>query len=153
MAATYIAGAGLPELVGTITRLPGIREDQFVSDTLSVPRATDCLNGTVLAERLIPQPFINFTTFWALYGNSSRPLDPTGRFLPPQSALTIYNSTRLYINLEGCVNTLRGECRDFLTTHGRDGANQTAQSRFPCFYNPVSVLRAAGGGRWWRSPR
>ncbi|XP_034253156.1 uncharacterized protein LOC117652392 [Thrips palmi] len=98
-------------------------------------RATDCLNGTVLEESLIPQPYINFTTFWTLYGNSSRPLDPQGHFLPPQQSLTIYNSSRLYINLEGCVNTLRGECHDFRATHGRDGVNQTAQSRFPCYYN------------------
>lgn len=59
------------------------------------------------------------------------------RFLPRQSSLTIYNSSRLYINLEGCVNTLRGECVNFIQTHGRDGDNNTAQSRFLCFYNKV----------------
>ena len=112
----------------------------------------DCINGTVLEESVIPQPYINFTTFWALYANSSRPLDPRQRFLPPQSALTIYNASRLYINLEGCVNTLRGECKDFLATHGRDGANQTAQSRFPCYYNHVSresacTVNSVGSGR------
>lgn len=58
-------------------------------------------------------------------------------FLPQQSVLTIYNMSRLYINLEGCVNTLRGECSDFLQTHGRDGDNNTAQSRFQCYYNKV----------------
>ncbi|KAJ1531942.1 hypothetical protein ONE63_000582 [Megalurothrips usitatus] len=105
-------------------------------------RATDCINGTVLEESLIPQPYINFTTFWTLYGNSSRPLDPRGRFLPPQHSLTIYNQSRLYINLEGCVNTLRGECHDFRSTHGRDGVNQTAQSRFPCYYNPDDSFMA-----------
>lgn len=41
------------------------------------------------------------------------------RFLPRQSSLTIYNSSQLYINLEGCVNTLRGECLTFLRTHGK----------------------------------
>lgn len=66
-----------------------------------------------------------------------KPVDPTNRYLPAQHSLIIYNSSRLYINLEGCVNTLRGECRDFLQTHGRDGDNQTAQSRYPCFYNKV----------------
>lgn len=60
------------------------------------------------------------------------------RFLPRQSSLTIYNTSRLYINLEGCVNTLRGECLKFLQTHGSDGDNNTAQSRFRCFYNKVS---------------
>lgn len=56
------------------------------------------------------------------------------RFLPRQQTLTIYNSSRLFINLEGCVNTLRGECMDFATVNGRDGRNNTAQSRFSCYY-------------------
>lgn len=60
------------------------------------------------------------------------------RFLPKQSSLTIYNTSQLYINLEGCVNTLRGECLQFLHTHGRDGDNNTAQSRYLCYYNKVS---------------
>lgn len=59
------------------------------------------------------------------------------RFLPKQSSLTIYNFSQLFINLEGCVNTLSDECKDFLHSHGRDGTNNTAQSRYPCFYNKV----------------
>ncbi|XP_033210358.1 uncharacterized protein LOC117168734 [Belonocnema kinseyi] len=99
-------------------------------------RTEDCVNGTKLTEALIPQPFTNFTTFLKLYEKSlANPLDPTNVFVPAQRTLTIYNSSRLYINLEGCVNTLRGECREFLQTHGMDGDNETAQSRYPCFYN------------------
>lgn len=64
------------------------------------------------------------------------------RFLPKQSSLTIYNTSQLYINLEGCVNTLRGECLEFLHSHGRDGDNNTAQSRFQCYYNKVSVCNS-----------
>lgn len=48
------------------------------------------------------------------------------------------------------MNTLRGECMEFLHSHGRDGDNNTAQSRYSCFYNKVShfaspqlVLRAS----------
>lgn len=59
------------------------------------------------------------------------------RILPTQKSLTIFNTSQLYINLEGCVNTLRGECLDFLRAYGRDGENNTAQSRYPCFYNKV----------------
>lgn len=80
---------------------------------------------------------MNFTTLWAIYENKTRPVDPTQRFLPMQSELTIYNSSRLYINLDACVNTLRGECKEFFGTHGRDGRNNSAQSRFPCFYDKV----------------
>ena len=80
---------------------------------------------------------MNFTQLWALYANKTRPVDPTQRFLPMQSELTIYNSSKLYINLDACVNTLRGECKDFFASHGKDGRNRSAQSRFPCFYDKV----------------
>lgn len=103
-------------------------------------RAYDCINGTVLDESQMPQLYINFTTFWAIYEASDRPLDETNAFVPAQSALTVYNSSRLYINQQGCVNTLRNECRDFGFTHGRAGENHTALSRFPCFYTKVKSI-------------
>lgn len=101
--------------------------------------ATDCINGTLLNETVIPEKFMNFTTYWSLVENSTQLLDAEQRFLPMQHVLTIYNYSRLYINLEGCVNTLKGECKEFLNTHGIDGDNQTAQSRFTCFYNKVII--------------
>lgn len=70
-----------------------------------------------------------------------------------QSVLTIYNNSNLYINLDGCVNTLKGECREFLQTHGRDGRNQTAQSRFTCFYHKNSsgmVIARYDLNKTWR---
>lgn len=103
-------------------------------------RATDCINGTLLDQSLIPTPSMNFTTLWGLYANETRPVDPDQRFLPMQSELTIYNSSRLYINLDACVNTLRGECKDFFASHGRDGRNKSAQSRYPCFYDKVQLF-------------
>jgi hypothetical protein len=108
-----------------------------ITNEISFYRATDCINGTLAKESEIPKPFMNFTTFWSIVEKSTKLLDPKERFIPMQSVLTIYNSSRLYINLEACVNTLRGECLEFLTTHGNDGDNQTAQSRFHCFYNKV----------------
>ncbi|GLV39359.1 tipE homolog 4 [Carabus blaptoides fortunei] len=97
--------------------------------------ATDCINGTLIGDEDIVKPYINFTVYWNLLRNSTKVLDPSQRFMPPQWALTMYNNSDLFINLDGCVNTLQGECKDFLQTHGRDGANETAQSRFSCFYN------------------
>lgn len=41
--------------------------------------------------------------------------------------------------MEGCVNTLRGECKDFVARYGNDGDNNTAQSRYQCYYNKVSA--------------
>ncbi|XP_075227602.1 tipE homolog 4 phospholipid transfer protein [Lycorma delicatula] len=104
-------------------------------------KATDCLNGTVLEETNMPQPFVNFTIFWKIVADSKQPVDPDQRYMPMQQLLTIYNSSRLLINLEGCVNTLKGECKQFLHTHGRDGRNDTAQSRFPCFINKNDSFR------------
>lgn len=103
-----------------------------------VHRTQDCVNGTLIKEITVPQPSINFTSFLSIYEKSLQyPVDPTNSYVPAQRSLTIYNSSRLYINLEGCVNTLKGECKDFLVSHGRDGDNQTAQSRYPCYYNKV----------------
>lgn len=82
---------------------------------------------------------MTFRQFWNLTGKWREVLDKTNQFVPAQSNLTIYNNSRLYINLEGCVNTLKGECMDFLQSHGGDGKNQTAQSRYPCFYNKVAI--------------
>ncbi|XP_066904096.1 uncharacterized protein Teh4 [Halyomorpha halys] len=96
---------------------------------------TDCINGTLLNDLDIPKPNISFITYWKIVANSNVILDPEHKYLPPQHTLTIYNYSRLYINLEGCVNTLRGECVEFVKTHGNDGDEKTAQSRFPCFYH------------------
>ncbi|XP_054271867.1 uncharacterized protein LOC128992353 [Macrosteles quadrilineatus] len=97
--------------------------------------ATDCINGTIANSTMIPPKVMNFTIYRHLVENTTQVVDKQQSFLPMQHLLTIYNYSRLYINLEGCVNTLRGECREFLNTHGNDGDNFTAQSRFPCFYN------------------
>lgn len=97
--------------------------------------AKDCLNGTVLNDTDLPLNNMNFTKFWQIYANSNNLLDKTEKYLPSQQALTIYNTTKLFINLEGCVNTLRGECTVFFEGHGSNGSNNTAQSRYPCYYN------------------
>ncbi|XP_022166393.1 uncharacterized protein LOC111030954 [Myzus persicae] len=127
--------------------------NSITRDSVNSLRASDCINGTVLEESQMPQLFINFTTFWTIYEASDRPLDETNTFVPAQSALTVYNSTRLYINQQGCVNTLRNECRDFSITHGRAGDNHTALSRFPCFYTKNDSFSALArfdlNKTWW----
>ena len=40
------------------------------------------------------------------------------------------------IILEGCVNTLQEECTHFYENHGHDGRNNSANSRYPCYYTP-----------------
>ncbi|KAJ8983878.1 hypothetical protein NQ317_000914 [Molorchus minor] len=102
--------------------------------------ATDCVNGTIYETKSIPRPYITFRQFWNLTGKHRNVVDPNNQYVPALSALTIYNNSRLYINLDGCVNTLKGECFDFLQSHGRDGRNQTSQSRYTCFYNKYRYL-------------
>uniref|UniRef100_A0A1B0FH20 Uncharacterized protein n=1 Tax=Glossina morsitans morsitans TaxID=37546 RepID=A0A1B0FH20_GLOMM len=97
--------------------------------------ATDCINGTILEPNALPEPFMNFTQFWKIYETSLTPVDVKQKFLPNQANLTIYPNKKLLINLEGCVNTLRGECKEFVARYGNDGDNNTAQSRYQCYYN------------------
>ena len=45
----------------------------------------------------------------------------------------------VFLNLlfiEGCVNTLKEECTEFYENHGHDGRNNSANSRYPCYYTP-----------------
>ena len=63
-------------------------------------------------------------------------MDPTAVRFPYEDDITIFNQSRLMINVEGCVNTLQEECSNFYETHGNDGRNHSAPSRYPCFYSP-----------------
>ncbi|KAJ3623111.1 hypothetical protein MTP99_019363 [Tenebrio molitor] len=62
---------------------------------------------------------------------------------PPEPDLLAANESKLLINLEGTVNTLRDECKEFLRVYGKDGTDHNARARFPCFYsndNPGIVV-------------
>lgn len=41
--------------------------------------ATDCINGTLLPDNIIPKPFMNFTQFWKIYNNSKNVVDATDK--------------------------------------------------------------------------
>uniref|UniRef100_A0A6V7KJ94 Uncharacterized protein n=1 Tax=Bracon brevicornis TaxID=1563983 RepID=A0A6V7KJ94_9HYME len=95
--------------------------------------AVDCINGSVLEKDMLTD-LTNFTYLSYLNLYATKPLDDTGTITPPEHSLIIANESRLLINLEGCVNTLRDECRDFLHEYGKDGSDHNARARFPCFY-------------------
>ena len=60
--------------------------------------------------------------------------------------------TMLYINHEGCVNTLQYECDQFYKIHGQDSRNQSSPSRFPCYYSAgeiLSILIKWTDGTWY----
>lgn len=103
--------------------------------------AVDCINAALLPKTEIAD-LTNFTYLQYLY--QSRAVQ--NRYIAPTEVeLTLANDSRLMINLEGCVNTLADECKEFLKNYGRDGADHNAKARFPCFYtenNPdIAVTR------------
>lgn len=93
--------------------------------------ATDCINGSVL-EKSALNDSTNFTYLSYLHAIVSKPVKSLGLL---DLDLTIYNESKLFINMEGCVNTLRDECKEFLKEYGKDGTDHNARARFPCFYS------------------
>lgn len=96
--------------------------------------ASDCINGTLLEKGSLGET-TNFTYLSNISNFESTPLDEMGNITPFEYKLIISNESKLLINLEGCVNTLRGECLDFFKTYGRDGSDHNARARFPCFFS------------------
>ncbi|XP_071449332.1 uncharacterized protein [Hetaerina americana] len=113
-----------------------------VINTTRGVEATDCINGSLL-ERSRLADLTNFTHLTHLSAFYDRPLDEGDPLIdrepvaPPEAKLVIANESKLQINLEGCVNTLRDECREFLKEYGRDGTDHNARARFPCFFSPT----------------
>ncbi|XP_022192154.1 uncharacterized protein LOC120348866 [Nilaparvata lugens] len=96
-------------------------------------QATDCINGTLL-DKSVLSDLTNFTYLSYLSVTNTRMLDEKRKVAPPEMDLLISNESRLLINLEGCVNTLRDECKEFLREYGKDGTDHNARARFPCFF-------------------
>ena len=56
----------------------------------------------------------------------------------PEIELKVMNNTQLRINNDGCVNTLKKECKAFFETHAHDGLDGITPDRFPCFFTNKS---------------
>ncbi|XP_018320602.1 uncharacterized protein LOC108733790 [Agrilus planipennis] len=100
--------------------------------------ATDCVNGSLLSNNVLSD-LTNFSYLSYLSVFNTVPLDEKGILAPPEPDLIIANESKLLINLEGCVNTLQGECKEFLRVYGKDGTDHNARARFPCFYAPENT--------------
>ncbi|KAG8338735.1 uncharacterized protein LOC124360489 [Homalodisca vitripennis] len=109
-----------------------------IENTSSGITASDCINGSVLEKHLLTD-LTNFTYLTYLSVFATKILDETHQVAPPEMDLLIANESKLLINLEGCVNTLRDECREFLREYGKDGTDHNARARFPCFYAEEST--------------
>lgn len=98
--------------------------------------ALDCINGGSLNTTL--GDYTNFTHLLNLHLGAAEN-QPMYHIAPPDSELTISNDSKLMINLEGCVNTLRDECKDFFRVFAKDGSDHNARARFPCFYSEIKI--------------
>jgi len=108
--------------------------DLQVNELSGTINASDCINGSALPRHIVP-PVTNYTELHKLYQENgySNKLDPTNGKIPFDVDTNLIPKTRLKINDQGCVNTLREECKAWTAVHSRDGANSTARARFPCF--------------------
>jgi len=104
----------------------------FIRHTSDQVDAVDCINGSTLETNMLSD-LTNFTYLSHLHVSVATPVP---EIAPPDVDLTISNESKLMINLEGCVNTLMDECKEFLKDFGRDGSDHNARARFPCFYSP-----------------
>ncbi|XP_067013562.2 uncharacterized protein Teh3 [Anabrus simplex] len=105
-----------------------------VTNTSSGLFASDCINGTILDDRQHFGDQANFTYLNYVSVTNTHLLDPERVVAPPEHDLLIANESHLFINMEGCVNTLRDECKEFLREYGKDGTDHNARARFPCFF-------------------
>jgi hypothetical protein len=106
-----------------------------VSNSVEGLEANDCVNGSILTSRTLGD-YTNFTFLSYLHYAEAK-LIP--EIAPLDADLTISNDSKLMINLEGCVNTLRDECKEFFRTYAKDGSDHNARARFPCFYSKLKV--------------
>lgn len=97
--------------------------------------AFDCINGSVLDKGELSD-LTNFTYLSYLHVAVSQPVKAIA---PLDLDLTVSNESKLMVNLEGCVNTLRDECKEFLREFGKDGTDHNARARFPCFYSKDNI--------------
>lgn len=73
---------------------------------------------------------MKFSTHLESSEAGNRLMDPDEKYAPLEQNLLIMNYTKLYINFEGCVNTLSNECEKFHTDYGGDGKDMRSQSRY-----------------------
>lgn len=124
-------------LVSSCTTLEVVHNNEVI-------RGADCVNGSTVPLSMFPEASTNFTylmnTFQAEGWKHKLDMPdkvsglPRGTHMPFDQDVMIYNRTMLYINHEGCVNTLQDECDLFYADHGQDSRNQSFPSRFPCYY-------------------
>ncbi len=123
----------------------------------------DCVNGTWFKERDgFNGGFTNYSLLTKVYAEEREIEETRVKGIHYEGDITIYNrtkwvqvatyveytyttsllyitqSTRMKINIEGCVNTLSMECMAFYHKYGGDGRNYTARAVYECHYDPFN---------------
>lgn len=98
--------------------------------------AIDCIEGVSLnydyhLNATSLNATMNYMNLSQFYNNLTKNISIS----PFVSNLTINKETKLMINLEGCVNTLRDECKEFYKLYSSNGSDHNAVSRFNCYYS------------------
>ena len=97
--------------------------------------AKDCINGSVFPWDKLPS-VTNLTNLQGIMDSQGyqKKLDPTNTTFPFDVDILIIKRTELKVNHEGCVNTLKEECKYWIGNHSRDGKNYTAKARYTTRY-------------------
>ena len=101
-------------------------------DNMTSLVAKDCINGSAFPWEQLPA-VTNLTELQSIMDSQGyqNKLDPTNTTFPFDIDILIIARAKLKINHEGCVNTLKEECKTWIEVHSKDGKNYTTKAR--CF--------------------
>lgn len=100
----------------------------------------DCFNATLGDASKLS----NITKFLDILEYARYLYNQSEFLIEPEESLRLMNTTKLKINQEGCVNTLKKECKAFFATHATDGRDGKSQNRFPCYYSDQTSEMVVG---------
>ena len=106
--------------------------------TGNLMKGIDCIDGISIESNELAPKRLNYSQLINYVKNQT--LEGMGRkILMYEDEVILANKTKLLVNLEGCVNTLRDECAEKFEILGKDGRDYSPQSIFPCFINEDTV--------------
>ncbi|MCL4142566.1 UNVERIFIED_CONTAM: hypothetical protein GTU68_051944 [Idotea baltica] len=100
----------------------------------------DCFNATLGDAAKIA----NITNFLDILEYARHLHNQSDFLIEAEESLRLMNTTKLTINPEGCVNSLKKECKSFFNTHATDGRDGKTQDRFPCYYTESNAGTVIG---------
>ena len=96
--------------------------------------ANDCVNGTWFSDNFNGGS-TNYSYMSLEYGRRREDPKYRAKEISYEEDITIYNKTKLKINIEGCVNTLSEECMAFYKKYGKISFLYNLKFSSPCLPN------------------